>query len=272
MTDEPTHIATAAAALDDPYAALSQHLHGDGEAMCIECDRTTGQFQSRVADWTRACFGDEISADRLERGDRFLEETLELLQSGGYPMDRVGQLANYVWSRPAGEPAQEVGGVLLTLAAYCNAHDLDMQAAGETELSRVWGKVEAIRAKQAAKPVGSALPQKWELPTPTRALIQSPERDAEVRRMALEEAFAAIDEYPRAAPSEEEWMRYDEQIEHSQGIIRALIDAPPAAPDATGKEVMPDASTRPIQQPDTSPRLTAGAQPVRVTPDFGDNA
>ena len=84
-------------------------------------------------------------------------------------MDRVGQLANYVWSRPAGEPAQEVGGVLLTLAAYCNAHDLDMQAAGETELSRVWGKVEAIRAKQAAKPAGSALPQKWELPTPSCA-------------------------------------------------------------------------------------------------------
>lgn len=31
MNDEPTHIATAAAALDDPYAALSQHLHGDGD-------------------------------------------------------------------------------------------------------------------------------------------------------------------------------------------------------------------------------------------------
>ena len=32
MTDEPTHIATAAALLDDPYAALSQHLNGDGDA------------------------------------------------------------------------------------------------------------------------------------------------------------------------------------------------------------------------------------------------
>ena len=31
MTDEPTHIATAAASLADPYAALSQHLHGDGD-------------------------------------------------------------------------------------------------------------------------------------------------------------------------------------------------------------------------------------------------
>lgn len=32
MTDETNHIARAAAALDDPYAALSQHLHGDGDA------------------------------------------------------------------------------------------------------------------------------------------------------------------------------------------------------------------------------------------------
>ena len=32
MTDETTHIARAAALLDDPYAALSQHLHGDGDA------------------------------------------------------------------------------------------------------------------------------------------------------------------------------------------------------------------------------------------------
>ena len=31
MTDEPKRIATAAAALDDPYAALNQHLHGDGD-------------------------------------------------------------------------------------------------------------------------------------------------------------------------------------------------------------------------------------------------
>lgn len=31
MTDETAHIARAAAALDDPHAALSQHMYGDGE-------------------------------------------------------------------------------------------------------------------------------------------------------------------------------------------------------------------------------------------------
>lgn len=47
---------------------------------------------------------------------------------------------------------------MVTLAAYCLAHGLDMHQAGETELARIWTKVEAIRAKQKAKPAGSALP------------------------------------------------------------------------------------------------------------------
>jgi len=118
-------------------------------------------FQQRVGHWMQACFGPAISADRLERGDRLLEEVLELLQSGDYPAERVAALAGYVWSRPAGVPAQEVGGVKVTLAAYCLAHEIDMHEAGETELARIWTKVEAIRAKQAAKPTGSALPMVW---------------------------------------------------------------------------------------------------------------
>lgn len=118
-------------------------------------------FQARVQPWLMACFGPEISGDRVERGDRLLEEVFELLQSGGYDPARVVALRDYVWSREVGEPSQEVGGVMVTLAAYCLAHGLDMHAAAEAELARVWTKVEKIRAKQAAKPVGSALPQTW---------------------------------------------------------------------------------------------------------------
>lgn len=115
-------------------------------------------FQGQVAQWTHACFGPEIATDRLERGDRLLEEVLELLQSGDYPRERVGAREAYVYGRPKGEPRQEVGGAMLTLAAYCEAHDIDMQAAGDAELARVWSKIDKIRAKQAAKPTGSALP------------------------------------------------------------------------------------------------------------------
>jgi hypothetical protein len=118
----------------------------------------------------RECFGDVIPFDKVERGDRFLEEVFELLQSGGYDPDRALELRNYVWGRPVGEPAQEVGGVMVTLAAYCLAFGLDMHEAGETELARVWTKVEAIRAKQAAKPRGIACPIDPALsPTPASA-------------------------------------------------------------------------------------------------------
>ncbi len=117
-------------------------------------------IQARVGAWMLDCFGAEIAADREERGDRFLEEVFELLQSGGYDPARVLALRDYVWGREIGEPSQEVGGVVLTLSAYCNAFGLDVGASGEAELSRVSTPemIAKIRAKQAAKPTGSALP------------------------------------------------------------------------------------------------------------------
>lgn len=123
-------------------------------------------FQQWVGIWMQKCFGPKISADRLERGDRFLEEVFELLQSGGYPPERVDALRQYVWSRAVGEPSQEVGGVMITLAAYCLAHELDMYEAGQVELARISTPetIAKIRAKQAAKPTGSALPMAF--PTP----------------------------------------------------------------------------------------------------------
>lgn len=115
-------------------------------------------FQQRVQPWMMACFGPEISADRSERNHRFLEEALELVQSCGCTASEAHQLVDYVYSRPWGEPAQEAGGVMVTLAALCLANGLDMHECGETELARIWTKVEAIRAKQAAKPKHSPLP------------------------------------------------------------------------------------------------------------------
>jgi hypothetical protein len=116
------------------------------------------RFQARVAPWMLACFGEIIAGDREERNHRFIEEALELIQACGCSASEAHQLVDYVFNRPVGEPHQEVGGVMVTLAALCLANDLDMHAHAETELARVWTKVEAIRAKQAAKPKYSALP------------------------------------------------------------------------------------------------------------------
>jgi len=119
---------------------------------------STNSFQARVQPWMMACFGPAISADIEERNHRFLEESLELVQASGCTASEAHQLVDYVFGRPVGELRQEIGGVMVTLAALCLAHGEDMHAAGETELARIWTKVEAIRAKQAAKPKHSPLP------------------------------------------------------------------------------------------------------------------
>ena len=115
-------------------------------------------FQFRVAEWMLACFGKDISADRVERNHRFLEEALELVQANGCTQSEAHQLVDYVFNRPVGELEQEVGGVMLTLAALCGASDADMHECGDRELARVWTCIEKIRAKQAAKPKHSLLP------------------------------------------------------------------------------------------------------------------
>lgn len=122
---------------------------------------TQSTFQAGVWSWLLACFGDRIAQDRMERNHRFLEESLELVQACGASREEALQLVDYVFGRPVGEKHQEVGGVMVTLAALCGAQGLDMCAAGEQELCRIQEPevMERIRAKQATKPKGSPLPE-----------------------------------------------------------------------------------------------------------------
>lgn len=115
-------------------------------------------FQARVLRWMLACFGPQISADKVERNHRFYEEATEAVQAGGMTENEAYQLVQYVYGRPSGTLHQEVGGVMVTLAALCSAHDVNMLQAAEDELTRVWTKIADIRAKQAAKPKGSVRP------------------------------------------------------------------------------------------------------------------
>lgn len=116
-------------------------------------------LQTKVAEWINTAFGAEVAADKVERNHRFLEESLELVQALGCTSDEAHQLVDYVYGRPKGEARQEVGGVMLTLMALCNANDIFAQNAASNEMDRVWEKIETIRAKQAAKPQSSPLPQ-----------------------------------------------------------------------------------------------------------------
>jgi len=116
-------------------------------------------YQDRVHKFMLRCFGESIAANQDERSHRFLEEALELVQACGCSYDEAHQLVDYVYGRPVGEKFQEVGGVMVTLAALCSAQSLDMGDAAEAELKRVWTKIEQIRAKQAAKPKIGPLPR-----------------------------------------------------------------------------------------------------------------
>ena len=118
-----------------------------------------GAFQENVRQWLLACFGPKIAADKIERNHRFIEEALELVQAAGCTQSEAHQLVDYVFNRPVGEIEQEIGGVMITLAALCLAHGFDMVEAGDKEMLRVWSKVEQIRAKHAAKPKHSPLPE-----------------------------------------------------------------------------------------------------------------
>lgn len=117
------------------------------------------KYQKRVDEWMQVCFGEQISKDKVERNHRFLEESLELVQSLDCTKSEAHQLVDYVFDRAKGEPQQECGGVMVTLAALCLANTLDMDECGETELKRIWAKVEKIREKQLMKPKHSPLPQ-----------------------------------------------------------------------------------------------------------------
>ena len=116
-------------------------------------------FQQRVADWMAACFPPSASLDREERVYRFLEEALELAQSSGCSRKDAHLLVNYVFSRPVGLPELEVGGVMVTLAGLCAAAGIDMNDAANHELERNWARIDAIRRKQANRPVDSPFPQ-----------------------------------------------------------------------------------------------------------------
>ena len=113
----------------------------------------TESFQQRVAPWLFECFGPVIAADPIERGDRLIEEMFELVQSAGYPAERVAGLRDFVWRRPVGDPDQEAGGAMVTLAAFCLAHGLDMHSAGERELQRIRAPevIDQVRTKQRSK-------------------------------------------------------------------------------------------------------------------------
>ena len=116
-------------------------------------------FQQRLSNWVLHCFGAKIRSDKRERDVRFLEEAIELVQArGNVGLKDAVAMVHYVYSRPAGEVGQEVGGTVTCLAAlvateqHADGGEMDFMEEGEKELTRIWGCVDKIREKQKLKP------------------------------------------------------------------------------------------------------------------------
>lgn len=92
--------------------------------------------QAKVLAWAVSTFG-SIAKEPEERINRFLEESLELVQALNFSKERVMCLVEYVYSRPPGETFQEVGGVSLTLLALCQSLGLSADEAEAMEILRV---------------------------------------------------------------------------------------------------------------------------------------
>jgi hypothetical protein len=125
-------------------------------------------FQARVYAWLLTCFGEEITFNKNERNHRFLEESLELVQSLDCTREEAHMLVDYVFDRPVGEPHQEAGGALVTLAALCVANDFKFEDLGEVELARAWGKIDQIREKPRNSPLPGKYPSEKSFPQPDR--------------------------------------------------------------------------------------------------------
>lgn len=210
------------------------HIAAADAAMARAAPDQVLPFQRRMLPWLLACFGAEIANDKAERNHRFLEEALELVQACGCTESEAHQLVAYVFGRPTGERGQEVGGVMTTLAALCLAQGLDMHAEADTELARIWTKVEQIRAKQAAKPKHSPLPVETPAaqPVPAQAVVPEGWVLVPVEPTQKMEQFICNCDVRSGARRRADG---DEDYPTWQSCYRAMLAAAPAAP-TTDKE------------------------------------
>jgi len=90
--------------------------------------------------------------DKHERAMRVLEEAMELFQASGGTMLEADVISEHVWSRPVGDPPQELAGVMVSLLAACTAFGYNLETITRTEINRICSvSKEVLLAKQAFK-------------------------------------------------------------------------------------------------------------------------
>lgn len=99
--------------------------------------------QREILAWAHRAFGGIEGHDPCtpaERARRFAEEAGELVQAVGLTRADWDRIGGYVFGRDVGEPLQEVGGVMLTLAALAEVLGVSVCDAEVAEFKRVLAK------------------------------------------------------------------------------------------------------------------------------------
>ncbi len=110
-----------------------------------------GYAEVRAANWVVNRIGEDHMQPR-ERAMRLLEEAIELAQAEGITERQVLNQVYHIFSRPAGEPTQEAGGVAVCLLAWCASRRQRFIDVTMAELERIEAKsAEAIRGSLARK-------------------------------------------------------------------------------------------------------------------------
>lgn len=101
---------------------------------------TRPQRQLDAYRWGIRAFGVVHMTSRPQRAVRFLEEAVEAYQAAGADKEMAHRLVDYVFSRPVGDLAQELGGCGLTLLLFAQAADMSADQCEARELARVLSK------------------------------------------------------------------------------------------------------------------------------------
>lgn len=91
-------------------------------------------------DWDVRCFGRDHVFNGAVRSLRVAEEAIELVQSFDIEKEKALALVEMVYSRPKGNPRQEIGGVMMTITVMCAAMGDDTDDILLTEMRRVLEK------------------------------------------------------------------------------------------------------------------------------------
>lgn len=114
--------------------------------------KTGNELQAEIERWCQECFGDEKTYNIVERCNRVIEETTELMQSLGIPEEAMISQVRHVYSRPVGEPSQELAGTQVCLFALAAALKIKLFPVTEEEVARIWQNIPKIREKNLLKP------------------------------------------------------------------------------------------------------------------------